>query len=117
MSQCPVNYCTLMLRLLSVLCFPCGCLCIQLLVLHGFLDVQAAAVGQPEIQFRLEDQASADSARQDLRCFVNHVESHPSEAKARNVSANPLADADGIHSNADAFGKVSSQALHHILSH
>ena len=39
-----------------------------------FLDVQAAAIGQPEIQFRLEDQASADSAWQDLQCFVTHVE-------------------------------------------
>jgi len=38
---------------------------------------------------------------------VNGVESHFSEAKATNRSSNPLTDPEGIHSNKDAFGKVS----------
>ncbi|DBB03418.1 TPA: hypothetical protein ACH3X3_010780 [Trebouxia sp. C0006] len=73
---------------------------------HMLNIFQAAAVGQPEIQFQLEDPASADSARPDLRCFVHDVESHPGEAKARNVSSNPITDPDGIHNNKEAFGKL-----------
>ena len=82
---------------------------------HDYLHVQAAAVGQPEIQFQLEDAASADSARPDLRCFVNGVESHPGEAKARNVSSNPITDPDGIH-NREAFGKVSRGVAFPLLA-
>ncbi|KAA6421293.1 MAG: hypothetical protein FRX49_08779 [Trebouxia sp. A1-2] len=73
---------------------------------HMLKIFQAAAVGQPEIQFQLEDTASADSAQPDLQCFVNGVESHPGEAKARNVSSNPITDPDGIHNNREAFGKL-----------
>ena len=79
---------------------------------HVCLHVQAAAAGQPEIQFQLEDFAREDTARQDLRCFVDNVESHPCEAKSTNVSSNPIADPDGIHNNKDAFGKASYEALH-----
>ena len=79
---------------------------------HVCLHVQAAAAGQPEIQFQLEDSACQDTARQDLRCFVDNEEGHPGEAKPRNVSSNPIADPDGIHSNKDTFGKASCEALH-----
>ncbi len=87
---------------------------VQLLALtqHVCLHVQAAAAGQPEVQFQLDDFARQDTARQDLRCFVGNVEGHPGEAKPRNVSSNPIADPDGIHSNKDAFGKASCEALH-----
>ena len=87
---------------------------VQLLALrqHVCLHVQAAAAGQPEVQFQLEDFASQDTARHDLRCFVGNVEGHPGEAKSRNVSSNPIADPDGIHDNKDAFGKASCEALH-----
>ncbi|KAL3151006.1 hypothetical protein ABBQ38_012877 [Trebouxia sp. C0009 RCD-2024] len=67
---------------------------------------QAAATGQPGIQFQLGDIAHQDTAQHDLRCFVDSVEGHPGEAKPRNVTSNPLADTDGIHSNRDAFGKL-----------
>ena len=67
---------------------------VQLLASACYLHVQAAAVGQPKIQFQLEDPASADTARPDLRCFVNGVESHPGAAKARNVSSNAIKDPD-----------------------
>ena len=80
------------------------------------LHVQAAAIGQVEVAFRLEDDAPADTARPDLRCFINGVESHPGEAKARNVSSNPLIDSVGIHSNKDAFGKVSCLRLQYAFS-
>ena len=83
---------------------------------HDCLHVQAAAVGQPEIQFQLEDPASADSAGPDLRCFVNGVESHPGAAKARNVSSNPITDPDGIQNNKEAFGKVSGRAASPLLA-
>lgn len=61
---------------------------------------------------QLEDSACQDTARQDLRCFVDNEEGHPGEAKPRNVSSNPIADPDGIHSNKDTFGKASCEALH-----
>lgn len=78
---------------------------------HVCLHVQAAAAGQPEIQFQLEDFARQDTTRQDLRCFVDNVEGHPGKAKARNVSSNPVRDPDGIHNNKDTFGKASCVAL------
>lgn len=86
----------------------CGNWCLPEVVC---LHIQAAAIGQTEVAFLLEDHAVADTARPDLRCFINGVESHPGEAKARNVSSNPLYDPVGIHSNKDAFGKVSRLRL------
>ncbi|DBA90636.1 TPA: hypothetical protein ACH3X1_003862 [Trebouxia sp. C0004] len=63
---------------------------------HMLKIFQAAAAGQPEFQFLLEDPAAADTAQPDLQCFVNGVESHPGEAKPRNVSSNPITDPDGF---------------------
>ena len=74
---------------------------------HVLTAIQAAAKGQTGIQFLLEDHAALDTARQDLRCVVQDEEGHPGEAKAQNVSSNPLVDPLGIDSNKDAFGKVS----------
>ncbi len=47
---------------------------------------------------------------------MNGVESHPGEAKARNVSSNPITDPDGIHNNKEAFGKVSGEAAFPLLA-
>ncbi len=55
-----------------------------------------------------------DTVRADLRFFVNGLDGHPGEAKARNVSSNPLVDAAGIHSYKDAFGKVSQTVSGHM---
>ena len=83
---------------------------------HDYLHVQAAAVGQPEIEFQLKDPASADSAQADLRCFVNGVESHPGAAKAGNVSSSPITDPDGTHKHKQAFAKVSGRAASPLLA-
>ncbi len=80
-----------------------------------WLHVQAAAKGQTEIEFQLEDPTSADTAQADLRCFVNGQESHPGEAKARNVCSNPITDPTGIHSNKEAVGKVSRETTCQLL--
>ena len=78
-------------------------------------------MGQTEIEFQLEDHATSDTARADLRCFVKGIEGHPGEAKARNVLSNRLVDVAGIHNNKDAFGKVcqmiQGRMLHVLLRH
>jgi len=79
------------------------------------LHVQAAAKGQTEIAFQLEDPTSADTAQPVLRCFVNGEVSHPGEAQARNVCSDPITDPTGIHSNKEAFGKVSRETTSRLL--
>ncbi len=80
-----------------------------------YSHVQAAAKGQTEIEFQLEDPSSTDTAQPMLRCFLNGEESHPGEAKARNVCPDPITDFTGIHSNKEAFGKVSRETTCQLL--
>ncbi|DBA81554.1 TPA: hypothetical protein ACH3X1_007328 [Trebouxia sp. C0004] len=82
---------------------------------HMLTILQAAAVGQTGSTSDWRSQP-ADTAWPDLQCFVNGVESHPGEAKARNVSSNAIKDPDGIYSHREAFGKLHKVTRAKFLS-
>jgi hypothetical protein len=72
--------------------------------------VQAAASGQPDINFEAEDKNMQDSAREDLRGFVRGTSCVPQEVKREYGIANS-SDATGIHKNRAGFAKASVQLM------
>ena len=75
-------------------------LLIQLVVL------QFAARGQLGLQFYLELDAVNDSAREDIRCYINGQPLEPSEITPQDFKPTPE-DPGGIHSNKLGLSKVS----------
>lgn len=72
--------------------------------------LQAAASGQPDVDFAEEDINPQDSAREDLRCLVRGKSSLPQEVKREYATAHADGSDDGIHRNRPALAKVRNVA-------
>ena len=72
---------------------------IQLVIL------QYAAFGQDGLEFYSELHAVNDSAREDIRCFINGQPLEPSEIEPQDFKPTPD-DPIGIHSNKLGLSKV-----------
>lgn len=71
--------------------------------------MQAAASGQPDIDFAEEDESVQDQAREDLRGLVRNKPAAPQEVK-REYALSSSGDRSGIHKNRAGFAKAGTAA-------